>query len=71
MAVVVNIIGGSGRGAPEVAIRELKKKMQRELIYRCMKTQRYYEPPSIKKVRKDQEATRRRMKLSRSRRAFD
>jgi small subunit ribosomal protein S21 len=67
LAVVINIIGGAGRGSAENALRELKKKMQRELIYRCMKNQRYYEPPSVKKVRKGQEAARRRMKFSRRR----
>lgn len=68
--IAVNIIGGA-RVSPDVAIRELKRKMQRELIYRLMKTQRYYEPDSIKKVRKNQEATRRRTKLNRSRRAYN
>ena len=36
-----------------------------------MKTQRYYEPDSVKKVRKAEEAARRRSKSNRSRRYSD
>ncbi|KJV57283.1 ribosomal protein S21 [Orientia chuto str. Dubai] len=46
----------------ELAIRSLKKKMQRELVFRAMKMSRFYEPPSVKKVRKQQESERRHRK---------
>lgn len=59
--VFVNVHAGNG----ELAIRLLKKKMQRELIFRLMKEARYYEPPSKKRVRKKQETERRIRKLNR------
>ncbi|BAG40812.1 30S ribosomal protein S21 [Orientia tsutsugamushi] len=46
----------------ELAIRSLKKKMQRELVFRSMKMSRFYEPPSVKRVRKKQESERRHRK---------
>jgi small subunit ribosomal protein S21 len=51
----------------EQALRALKKKMQREGIFRDMKMKRFYEPGSVKKVRKDQESRRRRLKMIRKR----
>jgi small subunit ribosomal protein S21 len=42
--------------------------MQRELVFRLMKMSRFYEPPSVKKVRKNQEAERRIRKNNRRRR---
>jgi small subunit ribosomal protein S21 len=59
--VLVNVHAGNG----ELAIKLLKKKMQRELIFRLMKESRYYEPPSRKRVRKLQETERRIRKLAR------
>lgn len=50
---------------PEHAIRELKRAMQRELIFRTMKMKRHYEPNSVKKIRKYKESLRRRRKLNR------
>lgn len=49
------------------ALRALKKKMQREGIYREMKLRRHYEKPSEKRVREIAEAVRRQRKLERKR----
>jgi len=49
------------------ALRALKKKMQREGVWREMKMRRAYEKPSEKRIRKGQEAVRRRRKLARKR----
>jgi small subunit ribosomal protein S21 len=43
----------------------LKKKMQREGLYREMKLSRHYEPPSAKRKRKAEENERRRRKVDR------
>jgi small subunit ribosomal protein S21 len=61
MTIVVSVKSGNG----EQAIRNLKRTMQRELIFRSMKMSRFYEPPSIEKVRKQQESERRIRKLNR------
>lgn len=47
------------------ALRMLKKKMQREGIFREMKQRRFFEKPSEKRVREKQEAVRRARKLAR------
>jgi small subunit ribosomal protein S21 len=47
------------------ALRALKKKMQREGIFREMKLRNYYEKPSEKKAREKAEAIRRARKLAR------
>ena len=47
------------------ALRVLKKKMQREGIFREMKLRRHYEKPSEKRVREQAEAVRRSRKLAR------
>ena len=52
----------------EQALRALKKKMQREGIFREMKLRRHYEKPSEKKAREGAEAIRRSRKLERKRR---
>ena len=52
------------------ALRALKKKMQREGIFREMKMRRAYEKPSEKRVRKRTEAVRRARKLARKRAKF-
>ena len=52
-------------GNGEQAMRTLKRKMQRELVFRAMKRSKFYEPPSIKKVRKEQESRRRLRKMRR------
>jgi small subunit ribosomal protein S21 len=51
----------------EQAIRALKKKMQREGVYREMKIRRHFEKPSEKKARERSEAIRRSRKLMRKR----
>jgi small subunit ribosomal protein S21 len=47
------------------ALRVLKKKMQREGVYREMKRRRFYEKPSEKATRERAEAIRRAHKLAR------
>jgi small subunit ribosomal protein S21 len=47
------------------ALRVLKKKMQREGVFREMKRRRSYEKPSEKKTREKSEAVRRARKLAR------
>ena len=49
------------------ALKALKKKMQREGIWREMKRNRSYEKPSERRVRKKAEAVRRSRKLERKR----
>lgn len=53
------------------ALKVLKKKMQREGIFREMKLRRDYEKPSQKKKREKAEAVRRWRKLERKRRDRD
>lgn len=55
----------------EQALRALKKKMQREGIFREMKLRRHHEKPSEKKARVDAESVRRWRKLERKRRDRD
>jgi small subunit ribosomal protein S21 len=47
------------------ALRVLKKKMQREGVFKEMKQRRSYEKPSEKRVREKAEAVRRARKLAR------
>jgi small subunit ribosomal protein S21 len=49
------------------ALRALKKKMQREGIFREMKLRRNYEKPSEKRAREQAEAIRRGRKMLRKR----
>lgn len=51
----------------EQALRVLKKKMQREGVYREMKLRRHFEKPSEKRAREQSEAIRRSRKLMRKR----
>ncbi len=51
----------------EQAMRALKKKLQREGVYREMKERRHFEKPSEIKTREKNEATRRYRKLERKR----
>ena len=53
------------------ALRALKKKMQREGLYREMRMRRHYEMPSEKRAREKAEAMRRFRKLQRKRRERD
>ena len=47
------------------ALRVLKKKMQREGVFREMKRRRFYEKPSERSAREQNEAVRRARKLAR------
>jgi len=49
----------------EQALRVLKKKLQREGVFREMKARRSYEKPSEKRVREKAEAVRRQRKAAR------
>lgn len=49
----------------EQALRVLKKKLQREGVFREMKARRAYEKPSEKRVREKAEAVRRSRKAAR------
>ena len=49
------------------ALKALKKKMQREGIFREMKLRNYFEKPSEKRAREKAEAVRRARKLTRKR----
>ena len=51
----------------EQALKVLKKKMQREGVFREMKRRSYYEKPSEKRARERGEAIRRYRKLQRKR----
>lgn len=48
----------------EQALRVLKKKMQREGLFREMRARQSYEKPSQKRVREEAEAVRRHRKLA-------
>ena len=49
----------------EQALKVLKKKLQREGVFREMKLRKYYEKPSEKRVREEAEAVRRSRKAAR------
>ena len=51
----------------EKAIRILKRKIQRDGIFRELKNRRFYEKPSLKKKRKQREALKRKRKSMASR----
>ena len=53
------------------ALRVLKKKMQREGVFREMKRRRFYEKPSEQSAREKGEAVRRRRKLARKKAISD
>ena len=53
------------------ALRALKKKMQREGVFREMKLKQFYEKPSEKQARKKAQAIRRRRKLERKKAKAD
>jgi small subunit ribosomal protein S21 len=53
------------------ALRVLKKKMQREGVFREMKRRRFYEKPSEQTAREKGEALRRSRKLARKKAIFD
>ncbi|MDQ7081042.1 MAG: 30S ribosomal protein S21 [Paracoccaceae bacterium] len=47
------------------ALRALKKKLQREGVFREMKLRQHYEKPSVRRAREKAEAIRRARKLAR------
>lgn len=51
----------------EQALRAMKKKLQREGVFREMKLRKHYEKPSEKKKRQEAEAVRRARKVLRKR----
>jgi len=53
------------------ALKALKRKMQREGIFREMKRRRFYEKPSEKSARQKGEALRRARKLARKRAQYE
>ncbi len=53
------------------ALRVLKKKMQREGVFREMKRRRFYEKPSEQTAREKGEAVRRTRKLARKKAIFE
>ena len=55
----------------EKALRILKKKMQREGVFREMKLRRHYEKPSEKRAREESESIRRSRKMDRKRKERD
>jgi small subunit ribosomal protein S21 len=55
----------------EKALRILKRRMQREGIYREMRLRRHYEKPSEKRAREKAEAIRRIRKQERKRKELD
>lgn len=67
MAVNISVHGGNC----EKAIRDLKRQLQRELVSRKIKMSRFYEPPSVKRVREKKEAEKRIRKNNRRRRLED
>ena len=49
----------------EQALRSMKKKLQREGLFKEMKLRKHYEKPSLKKAREKTESIRRYRKLQR------
>ena len=49
----------------EQALRTLKKRMQREGLFREMKLRKHYEKPSLRRAREKEETIRRSRKLKR------
>lgn len=55
-------------GNVDKALRDLKRKLQTDGIFRELKNRRFHEKPSLKKKRKQREARRRKAKALRMRR---
>ena len=51
----------------EQALRSMKKKLQREGLFKEMKLRKHYEKPSLKKAREKEENIRRSSKTARQR----
>ena len=60
LTIVVNVKDNN----VEQALRSLKKKMQREGLYKEMKLRKHYEKPSLKRAREKEESIRRVRKLN-------
>ena len=58
-------------GNVEQALRSLKKKLQREGVFRALKLKRYFEKPSERKQREADESYRRRRKVDRKKDSFE
>jgi small subunit ribosomal protein S21 len=67
LLVTVNVRDGN----VEQALRVLKKKMQREGLFREMKNRKNYEKPSERKAREKSESVRRWRKMDRKRKERD
>ena len=63
--VILTIIVNVKDNNVEQALRSLKKKMQREGLYKEMKLRKHYEKPSLKRAREKEESIRRVRKLNR------
>ena len=63
MTITVNVKDNN----VEQALRSLKKKMQREGLYKEMKLRKHYEKPSLKRAREKEENIRRSRKTARQR----
>ena len=61
MSITIQVRNGN----VEQALRALKKKLQREGVFREMKLKQHFEKPSVKKAREKAEAVRRSRKLAR------
>ena len=61
MTLVVNVKDNN----IEQALRSLKKKMQREGLYKEMKLRKHFEKPCLKRAREKEESIRRVRKLKR------
>ena len=61
LTIIVNVKDNN----VEQALRSLKKKMQREGLYKEMKLRKHYEKPSLKRAREKEESIRRVRKLNR------
>jgi small subunit ribosomal protein S21 len=67
--VIVNVLVRDNN--VDQALRALKKKMQREGIFREMKLRRNFEKPSEKRAREQAEAIRRSRKMARKKQERD
>ena len=65
--VILTIIVNVKDNNIEQALRSLKKKMQREGLYKEMKLRKHYEKPSLKRAREKEENIRRARKTARQR----
>jgi small subunit ribosomal protein S21 len=67
----MSIAGFCADNNVDQALRVLKKKMQREGVFREMKRRRFYEKPSEQAAREKSEAVRRFRKAARKKAIFD